>query len=585
MGDLPMTERIYRWTKKRLRQHLDVVRGEKAPSIVLKNATYLNHARRKWLKANIWIADDRIVYVGQELPPVTDKDTEIIECKNSVVVPGYIEHHAHPFQLYNPHSFARYASARGTTTLINDNLYFFSNVEKKKALSLIEKLEEMPASMYWWARYDPQTELQSEAHFTNSRMKAWLEHHLVVQGGELTSWPKVLEGDDSTLHWMQETSRLRKPIEGHLPGASERTLSQMALLGVTCDHEAINGEEAVRRLDMGYMTSLRHSSMRPDLPNLLREMQELGVDHFVRCIMTTDGSPPSFYEDGVMDKLIKMALDAGLSDFDAYGMATYYVARYYNLDHKLGMIAPGRIAHLNFLSDKHSPKPIGVLAKGQWIVRDGVECQGEESFGWSDYGIKPLDTSWDLDESELHFSMPMGIEMVNAVILKPYRISVEGTVNELSDTHDESFFVLIDKNGKWMINTMIKGFSNKIKGFASSFSNTGDFILIGKNVKDMVAAFRAVKAQGGGMALVEDGEVIGNIVLSLNGAMSDKSMEGIMEEEKKFVSQLRDRGYKHEDPIYSLQFFSSTHLPYIRVTQRGIYDVTKKKILFPAIMR
>lgn len=68
MGDLPMTERIYRWTKKRLRQHLDVVRGEKAPSIVLKNATYLNHARRKWLKANIWIADDRIVYVGQELP-------------------------------------------------------------------------------------------------------------------------------------------------------------------------------------------------------------------------------------------------------------------------------------------------------------------------------------------------------------------------------------------------------------------------------------------------------------------------------------------------------------------------------------
>lgn len=95
---------------------------------------------------------------------------------------------------------------------------------------MIEKLEEMPASMYWWARYDPQTELQSEAHFTNSRMKAWLEHHLVVQGGELTSWPKVLEGDDSTLHWMQETSRLRKPIEGHLPGASERTLSQILCL-------------------------------------------------------------------------------------------------------------------------------------------------------------------------------------------------------------------------------------------------------------------------------------------------------------------------------------------------------------------
>jgi adenine deaminase len=62
-------------------------------------------------------------------------------------------------------------------------------------------------------------------------------------------------------------------------------------------------------------------------------------------------------------------------------------------------------------------------------------------------------------------------------------------------------------------------------------------------------------------------------------------MEGVMKEEKRFVGLLRERGYKFEDPIYSLLFFSSTHLPYIRVTQRGIYDVKKKTVLFPAIMR
>jgi adenine deaminase len=266
-------------------------------------------------------------------------------------------------------------------------------------------------------------------------------------------------------------------------------------------------------------------------------------------------------------------------------MATYYVARYYHIDNKLGMIAPGRVAHLNFLSSKTEPTPTSVLAKGQWVVRDGEEYEGSESFPWEDFGIGPLEIDWDLHEDELSFSMPMGIEMVNAVILKPYRISIDSSGRTLSKDHDQSFFAMLDKNGKWLIATMIKGFANSVSGFASSFSNTGDIILIGKSMPDMIAAFRALKEQGGGMTLVEDGELIGSIELQLFGVISNKPMQSIMEEEKQFVRLLRERGYKYEDPIYSLQFFSSTHLPYIRVTQRGIYDVHKKKILFPSIMR
>ena len=72
-----MSERIYRWTKRLLRQQLAVIRGELPPSIVLKNATYLNSARRKWLNGNIWIFQDRVVYVGEQMPNKL-KDTEIV---------------------------------------------------------------------------------------------------------------------------------------------------------------------------------------------------------------------------------------------------------------------------------------------------------------------------------------------------------------------------------------------------------------------------------------------------------------------------------------------------------------------------
>ena len=581
-----MSERIYRWTKRLLRQQLAVIRGELPPSIVLKNATYLNSARRKWLNGNIWIFQDRVVYVGEQMPNKL-KDTEIVDCSDYFIVPGYIEHHAHPFQLYNPQAFAKYSSLRGTTTTINDNMMLFMSMNEKKALTMIEDLDEyLPMSLYWWCRYDSQTELEDEEEiFSNSRMMAWLDHHLVVQGGELSSWPKVLGGDDTILHWMQETKRLRKPIEGHFPGASERTLAQMAILGVTCDHEAMTGAEAVMRLNLGYTTSLRYSSIRPDFPKILDEMIELGVDDFNNCILTTDGSTPSFYEQGGIDKMIKIAIDKGVPAVEAYGMATFNVARYYHLDYKLGIIAPGRMAHLNFLTAKDNPTPTSVMARGRWIVRDNVLVENEAPFEWDKYGVEPLKLEWDITPDDFHFSMPMGIEMMNSVILKPYQISIEDIHDHLSMEHDESYFVMLDKKGKWRMNTIIKGFADKVSGFASSFSNTGDIVLIGKNKKDMMKAFNVLKEQGGGIVLVENEEVLTTIPLTLFGMMSDKKMEEVIEEEKKLISLLKEKGYKHADPIYSLLFFSSTHLPYIRITQRGIYDVHKKTILFPSIMR
>ncbi|KMK75307.1 adenine deaminase C-terminal domain-containing protein [Alkalihalobacillus pseudalcaliphilus] len=579
-----MAERINRSTKKKLRHQLAVVKGEKAPSLVLKNATYLNQARQAWLKANIWILEDTIVYVGEKMPTLLN-DTEIVDCTNQFIVPGYIEHHVHPYQLYNPLSFAKYASQTGTTTLVSDNLIFLLSLEKKKALSLISELDTAPTSMYWWSRYDAQTELSSEDVISNSKMKEWLEHHLVVQGGELTSWPKVLNGDDSILHWIQETQRLRKPIEGHFPGASEKTLTQMALVGVTADHESMSGKDALMRINMGYYTSLRHSSIRPDLEKMIQELQGLGLENFDRCFMTTDGSPPSFYEAGVMNHLIQIAIDHGVPPIEAYNMASYNVARYYNFENKHGLIAPGRMANLNFLKAEDQPTPTSVLAKGQWIVKDEQLIQADLDFPWENYGVSEVKYNWDLHEDELHFSMPMGIEMANAVILKPYHISIDSATKHLSTEHDESFCALIDRNGKWQVNTMIKGFANQVSGLASSYNNAGDVMLIGKSIPDMVCAFRQMKQQGGGIVLAEKGEIIGNIELPLLGMMSNKPMERIMEEEKHLVQLLKDRGYQHEDPIYSLLFFSSTHLPYIRLTQNGIYDVKKKAVLFPAIMR
>lgn len=571
------------WKLHDLHEQADVLDGKKAPSILLKNARYLHSTLKQWVHGNIWIAGERIVYAGEALPTNVD-GTDIIDMSGKTLVPGYIEPHVHPFQLYNVATFADFAAQTGTTTFLSDNLTFFLHMEDDNAFQLLDDLKQLPFTFYWWLRLDSQTQLIREHNvFSGHTLKDWAQRPDVLMVGELTAWPRLLDGDDQLMYWLQLAGVAGKRVEGHLPGASSKTLAKMKLFGVDGDHEAMNYEEVKRRLLHGYDVTLRYSSIRPDLPAILKDMVDDQFTAFDHLMMTTDGSMPHFHVDGLMDKCIRAALDVGVPTIDAYQMASYNIARYYNLDKHQGFIATGRLANINVLTDETNPTPESVLSKGQWLKRDGKKVQ-KIDFPLNDYGT-PFALDFELSEADFQFSMPFGLEMVNDVITKPYSINIHVNDGDLSTEHDECFLVLIDREGKWRVNTLLKGFATHVEGFASSYSSTGDIILIGKSAQAMLQAFNEMKAMNGGVVLVENGAVVEKIALDISGLMSDHSVEQLIDEETRLVDAVKARGYCHGDLMYTLLFLQATHLPYIRVTQRGIFDVKKKDVLFPSVMR
>ncbi|MBK5472098.1 MULTISPECIES: adenine deaminase C-terminal domain-containing protein [Bacillus] len=574
-----MGQNQFRWSNTQLREHVEVIDGTRSPHILFKNATYLNSYMREWVQANIWIYDDRIIYVGEKLPEQIH-ECEVVDCNGKYVVPSYIEPHAHPYQLYNPETLANYAMQFGTTTFINDNLTLFFTLQREVAFRLLDEFEKIPASMYWWCRFDGQTELQNgESLFNSEEIIEWLKHEAVLQGGELTAWPKLLNGDDEMLNWVQETKRLQKKVEGHFPGASESTLAKLKLLGTDCDHEAMTGQEALTRLMQGYTVTLRNSSIRPDLEVLLKELLELGVKQFDRFMFTTDGSHPSFYENGMTNRMIEIAIKQGMPVIDAYNMASYNIARYYNMEHLHGAIATGRIANINILESKENPIPISVIAKGKWMKRDGINKNASLHIDWSKFKVTPLSLDWSLKKEDMIFSETTGIKLLNDVISKPYVTEIDLNGEELSIEHDECFLMMIARDGTWRVNTVVKGFANGLGGLASSYSGTGDIILIGKRKEDMLTAFHRVKELGGGIVIAERNEVLHEIALPLLGIMSNLKMSELIQKEKKMVELLQERGYTYNDPAFTILFFSATHLPFIRVTPIGLYDVKSSKVL------
>ena len=68
----------------------------KSTRYCFKNARYLHSMLKQWIVGNIWILGDRIVYAGDRMPPLLE-GTEVVDCTNKIIVPGYIEPHVHPF--------------------------------------------------------------------------------------------------------------------------------------------------------------------------------------------------------------------------------------------------------------------------------------------------------------------------------------------------------------------------------------------------------------------------------------------------------------------------------------------------------
>lgn len=571
------------WNQQEIASQLAVIDGKEAPDLIITNATYLHSVFKKWMTGTIWVKHGRILYTGERMP-VMIVGAEQFDATGKWIVPGYIEPHVHPFQLYNPETFAHYAAQHGTTTIIADNLMLLMSINRNAAFKLLDELKQLPYSFYWWARMDSQTNLQNEAEvFAPEEVEEWLKRDDVLMGGELTGWPRLLKGDPVMTASLQKAKQLGKKVEGHFPGASERTLARMRLLGVNGDHESMTADEAEARLLQGYAVTLRESSIRPDLKPLLEGILEKELDVFDHLMMTTDGSPPLFHEDGVMDKCIRIAMEAGVAPIDAYQMASYNSARYYDIDELHSVIAPGRFATVNVLSDIREPNPTDVLSKGVWLKRDGQACM---EFNKGDWTIFPkFAPDFDLTADDVTPTESIGIDMLNDVITKPYKTTVELSATRLEGDHEESFLALVDRNGKWRVTTVIKGFAHSVQGLASSYSNTGDVILIGKDKQEMIRAFRRIKELGGGIVLAENEQIICELPLPIGGSLSDQPIGILREQERQLKHELSKRGYAKGDAIYSLLFLQSTHLPYIRITQLGVADVMKNNIVVPTTER
>lgn len=127
----------------------------------------------------------------------------------------------------------------------------------------------------------------------------------------------------------------------------------------------------------------------------------------------------------------------------------------------------------------------------------------------------------------------------------------------------------------------LSGYGLKSGAVATSISHDShNLIVVGTNEADMAAAANRVIEKHGGIAVVGNGETVGEVILEIGGLMSEEPLETVnanLEAAKEAAFSLGVS--KDIDPFMTLSFMSLPVIPAIRLTTRGVIDVITQKYI------
>ena len=549
--------------------------------MVIAGGTVADVYTGRWIDADVEIEDGRIVYVGA---PRGGASHDVIDARGKLVVPGYIEPHSHPWCLYSPTSLLEVAVPDGTTTIVYDNLFFYLAHGVAGLRRIIDATNAAPAHVKWVARIAAQTAYEEDAFPAGevAEMLAWPE---VVASGEITNWFAVTQGHPKLRAGIAAAKAERKRVEGHNAGASYQRLNALSAAGISADHEAITGEEALQRLQLGMWTMLRQSSLRPDLAAMLEDLAAV-IPASRRLMLTTDGAAPSFYaERGVIGGALRVAVEAGVEPMRALQMATIDPATFLGLDEELGGIAPGRRATMNILPDAaayrgdaprgnaayrgDAPRgnaarrfaPELVLVDGEVVARDGELIAPLPRIDWP---------------AGPRITLPTDPAVYASRSRHPVRHE-SAVINRRADSGG-IHAALVARDGSWITHGRIAGLMDDVDGFATTLTTSLHVLVLGTQPEAMARAAAKLNEMQGGTAFDQGWAA----PLAIDGLIVDGDYRQAVEYERQLDHHARAAGYPFHDVVYSLLFASGDFLPELRLTPRGLLDVKSRTVLEPA---
>jgi adenine deaminase len=331
-------------------------------------------------------------------------------------------------------------------------------------------------------------------------------------------------------------------------------------------------EEAREKLTKGIAVWIREGSVAKDLHALLPLLNSSSSLSLGFC--TDDRNPLDIATEGHLDYLVREAIRSGVEPSDAYRAASFSVALHYGLHkgrERIGAIAPGFVADLVLLSDVKTVAIDAVLKRGRF-VSELERRNGNHENLMNTVFVDPI------LESDLE-----GVEgQVNVIRVIPGKIITD---HEVADSKAKGIakLTVLERHGKKSkpANAYVSGFGESFDGaIASSVGHDShNLIFVGSNTKDMKVALTALTQNGGGFCVVKNGALIAELSLPFGGLMSMAEPSEVEKGLRDLRAASKTTGCELHEPFLQLAFLSLPVIPKLKLTDKGLVDVTEFQII------
>lgn len=558
---------------------IDMAAGRTPVDTLIVNCKVVDVFNQTLVDSPLALSNGKVIGFGEY------EAKEIIDAEGGVIIPGLIDSHVHiESSSITPPQFSRVVLPHGTTTIIADP-HEIANVCGLDGIRfMLDSSKDLPLNVkVMLPSCVPATPFEEAgAKLLADDLSELINHPNVLGVGEVMDFPSVINGDKDMLAKVKLALDNNFVADGHSPGLTGQALQAYAMSGIKTDHECSSVEAMIERIRLGMYVQIREGSACKDLVTLVNGVN---ANNARRCLFCTDDREPrDIFEDGHVNKNLRIAVEEGLDPITAVTIGSLNAAECYGLKSK-GAIAPGYDADLVIVNDLKEFAARRVFCAGKEVAREG-----EMLVAIQDYTCESvLNTVNIAPVFESHFDLPLTSKKARAIGVCPGGVLTDATEVDVKANEEGLFDAQLNSGlNKLAVIERHKASGNMsvailanygLKGGAIATTVSHDshnIVVVGDNDADMVAAVKHVESIGGGFVLVKDGEVIGDLPLPVGGLMSDQPAEDVAAQMGKLLEMARDVFGINSNiqPLMTLVFMSLPVIPHLKLTSNGLFDVT-----------
>lgn len=557
------------------------------------NGLIYNTPYRRFIQGYIGFLGSRICCMGAGEPEDIEAG-ETVDLCGRAAVPGLIDVHMHiESSMLTPGAYADEAVRHGVTTVVSEP-HEIGNVAGVPGIrAMIEAGRTAPIDIYYGIpSCVPSTSSSLETAGADIDVPQVLELLRCPEVrclGEVMNTGSVLSEPDGKTNRIIRAFREAAPglpVEGHVPRIIGNDLSAYMMSGVDSDHTEHTLEELIERWYNGFAVQLQEKTLRPDIIDHLCKNSLYENTSFV----TDDVMADEMISHGILDHVLRKAVSMGVPAEQAVYCCTRVPALRMKLDDR-GELRPAKLADMVILDDIGSFDIYATYKKGSLVFTKGdarsasADSSGFPSFLRNSVHLSPLyESSFTIRTDREGFVACRCAQVSpNRTQTAETEVKLEAKDGELlfENSHVCQFAVFerYGINGN-IGRGLVSGSVINRGAIATTYSHDShNLCVMGCNKADMAAAANTVIGMKGGMAVVENGKVIATAAMPIGGILSDKCASDFAREIGAVTAAMRYLGYEHEDPVMSFCVLALPVSPQLKITDRGIVDVTRQALV------